>query len=224
LAPVVAFRAKSNFPPTPKIISSSESHTEGSETTLTTTTPTTASTISSFILPYSVTTVSKKARGGGAGLKSAFSSCSFIAVDPEWQFDNEYDPYFPNEYEKALKELRERRDREAEEEEVKRLQGLVDGEEREEEELIEKEEKTGGVAIAPPPSLNIDYDDDQPFSMSDIGKSSSFGKMGERTFGLGLGSGSSGTSAAAKIMAKYGYKEGQGLGRLEQGMSTALQV
>lgn len=29
---------------------------------------------------------------------------------------------------------------------------------------------------------------------------------------------------AAKIMAKYGFKEGQGLGKQEQGMSMALQV
>ena len=29
---------------------------------------------------------------------------------------------------------------------------------------------------------------------------------------------------ASKIMAKYGYKEGQGLGKSEQGMSTALYV
>ena len=31
-------------------------------------------------------------------------------------------------------------------------------------------------------------------------------------------------SVASKIMAKYGYKEGQGLGKSEQGMSTALFV
>lgn len=33
-----------------------------------------------------------------------------------------------------------------------------------------------------------------------------------------------GGSVAAKIMARYGFKEGQGLGRMEQGMSSALLV
>ena len=32
------------------------------------------------------------------------------------------------------------------------------------------------------------------------------------------------TSAAAKIMVKMGFKEGRGLGKEGQGMSTALQV
>ena len=40
---------------------------------------------------------------------------------------------------------------------------------------------------------------------------------------LGTGFGLAG-SVASKIMAKYGYKEGQGLGKSEQGMSTALMV
>lgn len=32
------------------------------------------------------------------------------------------------------------------------------------------------------------------------------------------------SAVAAKIMAKYGFKDGQGLGKQEQGISTALQV
>lgn len=34
----------------------------------------------------------------------------------------------------------------------------------------------------------------------------------------------SASSVAAKIMARYGFKDGQGLGKQEQGMSMALQV
>lgn len=33
-----------------------------------------------------------------------------------------------------------------------------------------------------------------------------------------------GSSVAAKIMARYGFRDGQGLGKQEQGMSMALQV
>uniref|UniRef100_A0A0A9XNK2 Splicing factor 45 n=1 Tax=Lygus hesperus TaxID=30085 RepID=A0A0A9XNK2_LYGHE len=53
----------------------------------------------------------------------------------------------------------------------------------------------GGVAIAPPPSL--------------------VEQIVPKAYGA---------SVAAKIMAKYGFKEGQGLGKKEQGISMALQV
>ncbi|XP_065177305.1 splicing factor 45-like [Sycon ciliatum] len=39
-----------------------------------------------------------------------------------------------------------------------------------------------------------------------------------------LGKAAKGNSVASAIMAKYGYKEGQGLGKSEQGISTALAV
>jgi len=70
---------------------------------------------SSFNLPYSVikpkeTTTKRKVKHFSA----------FLSTDPEWQFEDEYDPLWPNDYEKALRELRDRRDKEAEEEESKR--------------------------------------------------------------------------------------------------------
>lgn len=55
------------------------------------------------------------------------------------------------------------------------------------------------AAIAPPPSLQEQSD-----------------PSGINTYGA--------SSVAAKIMARYGFKDGQGLGKSEQGMSVALQV
>lgn len=68
---------------------------------------------------------------------------------------------------------------------------------------------TGGAAIAPPPSLTETSNPPTPSS----GESTS--SVSNSATGLGV---------AAKIMAKYGYKHGQGLGRTEQGMSQALAV
>lgn len=65
---------------------------------------------------------------------------------------------------------------------------------------------SGGVAIAPPPSLQEPQESSPPPSKPLV----------SNTY--------DGSSVAAKIMAKYGFKEGQGLGKQEQGMSMALQV
>ncbi|GBO04070.1 hypothetical protein AVEN_80665-1, partial [Araneus ventricosus] len=62
-----------------------------------------------------------------------------------------------------------------------------------------------GAAIAPPPSLMESSEKKEPTPIP----STPF---------------TSGSSVAARIMAKYGFKEGQGLGKKEQGMSQALQV
>lgn len=78
--------------------------------------------------------------------------------------------------------------------------------ERDEERTSTSRGIIGGAAIAPPPSLqeSTELPPPPPRQPSNLGYSTS--------------------SVAAKIMAKYGFKEGQGLGKKEQGMSVALQV
>lgn len=161
------------------------------------------------------------------------SSLSSITAEYDWDVIGEYDPLWPNEYEKVVKELRDQRDRDNEkqdERDKKRerrkksrfadneevmppptpqasaptLSGFAGRWEEEEEEPridMPKARNTGGVAIAPPPSLRED-NVEIPQNALNYGAS----------------------SVAAKIMAKYGFKEGQGLGKKEQGMAVALQV
>jgi splicing factor 45 len=78
--------------------------------------------------------------------------------------------------------------------------------ERDEERTPSSRGIIGGAAIAPPPSLqeSSELPPPPPRQSPNLGYATS--------------------SVAAKIMAKYGFKEGQGLGKKEQGMSVALQV
>lgn len=75
-----------------------------------------------------------------------------------------------------------------------------------EEEQAVKARPSGGVAIAPPPSLQESIEP-APILPNKPQPTNTYGG-----------------SVAAKIMARYGFKEGQGLGRMEQGMSSALQA
>lgn len=80
--------------------------------------------------------------------------------------------------------------------------------ERDEERTPTSRAIIGGAAIAPPPSLQESSELPPPPP-----RQQQSGSLGYAT-----------SSVAAKIMAKYGFKEGQGLGKKEQGMSVALQV
>ncbi|KAG5889643.1 hypothetical protein JTB14_028922 [Gonioctena quinquepunctata] len=181
-------------------------------------------------------------------------SSAIYSSEYDWNVIDEYDPLWPNEYEKVVKELRdhhhrdrdrdtprerENRDRSDKEEkrrEKKRKSRFSDPEEsmspppgivtvpqmsqppvasgfagrwteEEDEPPIQKPARpSGGAAIAPPPSLQ-EPPESSPIIPNKPQPASSYGG-----------------SVAAKIMARYGFKEGQGLGRMEQGMSSALQV
>ncbi|XP_055689354.1 splicing factor 45 [Lutzomyia longipalpis] len=153
----------------------------------------------------------------------------------EWNVVDEYDPIWPNDYEKLVKvkrdkekeKLREREERKREERNTKRKVSGVPRTTAEDEsppakylgfggrrhahsddeDACSKSPPTAraslGAAIAPPPSLQENL----------VSEKSSAGNV---TYGT--------SSVAAKIMAKYGFKDGQGLGKQEQGMSVALQV
>ncbi|CAH2050331.1 unnamed protein product, partial [Iphiclides podalirius] len=156
---------------------------------------------------------------------------SLNVSDFDWNVANEYDPMWPNDYEKVAKELQAKRlqldggDR-SDRSDRKRKSRFGDDEDTipektlipmqpEEEEAEEISKRAAGVAIAPPPSLTVETTSPPPAPVTT--------QVAAPSVGFSIG-GYGASSVAAKIMAKYGFKEGQGLGKKEQGMSVALQV
>jgi len=122
----------------------------------------------------------------------------------------------------------------------RRRGGNADSSDDEEDKAKEQEKRNrGGAAIAPPAMLienvppptprtdrnseasPLDFDIDGRAMDDDSPPRPSFGVPNPKQHGLGPGRGS---DVAAKIMAKFGYQQGQGLGKSKQGMATALQV
>uniref|UniRef100_A0A3B3ZZE3 Splicing factor 45 n=1 Tax=Periophthalmus magnuspinnatus TaxID=409849 RepID=A0A3B3ZZE3_9GOBI len=189
-----------------------------------------------------------------AGLKDPAPS-GFSSGDVLIPLADEYDPMFPNDYEKVMKRHREERQKQREQERQKEMEErekkrkdrhdgggppsgfsrfpAAEGESDDEEEY-EKERRKRSKCVncilllfLGPPSFSYDDDsrlsrapkaaipppmyDDTDRPRSPPGPTSSFlANMGG--------------TVAHKIMQKYGFKEGQGLGKHEQGLSTALSV
>ena len=180
--------------------------------------------------------------GGGKGRNKenrAQTAKNALDADPDWAaIGNEYDPLYPNDYEKVIKEIKRKRDQEEKQKKAEAKARLLrekygDGQpaqvsgfsKRPDDETSEETEKPAskrtGAAIAPPPSLDGPVDPPpNEFPPPSSSPPLNIVMPDKPSFSIpGVGG-----NVAAKIMAKYGYKEGQGLGKNEQGLSTALSV
>lgn len=137
----------------------------------------------------------------------------------EWEeflsIEDEYNPAFPNEYEKIVKERRERNKKEDNRKRHRSpssptfrksgFGGRQASSDDEESFRPSVGSNRVGTAIAPPKSLQCES---SPIVDAKIPNINSYGA----------------SLVAAKIMARYGFKDGQGLGKQEQGISAALMV
>ncbi|KAL1234204.1 Splicing factor [Trichinella pseudospiralis] len=157
-----------------------------------------------------------------------------VTVHDEWRVEDEYDPNRPNEFANLVMFRDNARSRfgcqsYTRRSAVEKVNYNSSGDEVGEEEkpigkwnsLGERTERwrSSGAAIAPPPEL-IEQDKQIVVVSESETSDSSFMPPPPPP----SASSARGLDFAARIMERYGYKQGSGLGRDEQGMSTALQV
>ncbi|XP_077329336.1 splicing factor 45 [Lithobates pipiens] len=189
------------------------------------------------------------------GLKEPVPS-GFSTGDVLVPLADEYDPMYPNEFEKVVKRQREERQRQREIERQKEIEEREkrrkdrheasgfsrkpdpESDEDEEYERERRKRTMGGAAIAPPTSL-VEKDresivpayDEEPRPRPPAPKAAIPPPIYDEPERPRSPTGPSnsflanmGGTVAHKIMQKYGFREGQGLGKHEQGLSTALSV
>ena len=164
------------------------------------------------------------------------AKCTGSLLGGEWNTSLEYDPFWPNDYEKHKKERSEKTSSLAPTAKPSQInkpnaytppvnaptlsmstRPLVDAysdDDDDEGDSSNSSKKGKYNAIAPPPSL-IESTSSQPFAAVPPPP-----QVTETSGSLNMKV----SDVAAKIMAKMGYKQGQGLGKNQQGIATALQV
>uniref|UniRef100_A0A8C4SDT2 Splicing factor 45 n=1 Tax=Erpetoichthys calabaricus TaxID=27687 RepID=A0A8C4SDT2_ERPCA len=175
----------------------------------------------------------------GAGLKDSLPS-GFSSGDVLIPLADEYDPMYPNDYEKVVKRHREERQRQRELERQKEI-------EEREKRRKERHEANSGFSRRPDPESDEEEDYERERRKRIVAASYGYEEETrpripsskaaipppmydepERARSPPLPSSSfianMGGTVAHKIMQKYGFREGQGLGKHEQGLSTALSV
>ncbi|XP_036166133.1 splicing factor 45-like [Myotis myotis] len=170
-----------------------------------------------------------------AGLKDPIPS-GFSAGEVLIPLADDYDPMFPNDYEKVVKRQREEQQRQRELERQKEI---------EREKRRKDRHEASGFSRRPGPDSDEDEDDVEkdkelprefPYEEDSRPRSQSskaaipppvYEEQDRPRSPTGPGNSflaNMGGTVAHKIMQKYGFREGQGLGKHEQGLSMALSV
>jgi len=164
--------------------------------------------------------------------------CVFLGGEVIEKFFDEYDPLHPNDYEKLTKKEKEERkperrndgdsrDKELEERRKRRAarhaqQGINDGGliRKDEDDDYDKSSKHAPKAAIAPPTALLEQDN---VPLATLGNASPPKFTPPSGAGIQIAKNLRG-SVAHKIMNKYGFKEGKGLGKDNRGMSHALLV